>query len=218
MGPRAGRPRANDNPLRPAEPSKPCSRSTTSRPTRARTSVDTPSRRCTWSPTLTASMLPPGTATPVRSCGVVLPSSVLNDRSTRASSGNGLNTESVSDASLLVAPSAKYQGGDGAVAHGATLSPAGPRTTCSTTTCPPSSSTVAEANGAAVTSPSRTRARVEGSTPTGTERAWPWDGKTVTWPVSRRRPKLATTSVPSAGPPLACAVAPVQYQAVEVAE
>ena len=76
----------------------------------------------------------PGTTTPWKSDGTAEPWSVTKDRSTMASSGNGLNRASSNVASLAVEPSAKYHRSEDADAHADRLAPAGPATLCSTTT------------------------------------------------------------------------------------
>src|SRR5947209_16292145 len=155
----------------------------------------------------------PFTRRPVRACGVTTPSSVLNWTSITASSGNGFMARRVSVASLVVAPSAKYQLADADDAHWVTLSPRVPVTATSATASPPFSSTTADANVAVTTSASRTLARLAGPTSMGAVRLSPLSGKTVTVPLSPRAPALATTIDPSAaGFP---ARAPGQYQADE---
>ena len=141
-----------DAPLRPTLPSKTCWRVTTSRPVRAVMWAATASRRWTNSPTLTAAMPRPCTASPVSAWGVTWPSSVVKAKSTTASSGKGLRTRRVSVASRVVTPSAKYQVGDADEAQGVMLAPNGPAVDSSTTASPPSSSTTAERWAAWITS------------------------------------------------------------------
>src|SRR4051794_40217638 len=166
--------------------------------------------RRTWEPTSTTIIPRAGTTSPWKSWGTVAPSSVVKDRSTMASPGNGLNSSMCSVSSRSVEPDAKYQRSDAAVAQGVASSPLGPLTTCSTTPTPPWKSTKAAASDAWTRSASRTLVRDRGTTLTCLLAGCPVLGTTVTVASNGTSPGLATTMEPSAGPPLA--PAPGQYQ------
>src|SRR4051812_31829347 len=150
------------------------------RPARAVTVVATSTRRRTCSPMLTTLRPRPGTITPWNSLGWLGPWSVAKDKSTTASSGNGLNRLIDKLASLSVEPVAKYQVDDADVAQGAASHPFAPLTTSSTTPPPPFRSTSAAATLVDTTSPIRTEVTERGATEEGAVLASPSVGTTVT--------------------------------------
>src|SRR5687768_17924986 len=160
---------------------------------------------------------PAGTTTPWKSAGTARPSSVENDRSAMASSGNGLYRASSRVASLAVAPSAKYHRVDADDAHGELAVPAGPVIVCSTTALPLPRSTKAAACSAGVTSARRTVVLPDAFTSIGTVVGSPCSGTTVTVPFTGASSGLATTTAAAYG--LSPRPAPpAQYQVDDSAE
>ena len=190
----------------PDEPSKRWSRSTTSRPDRATTDVETLAWRDTTVPTSTTTTRRPGTMKPVKAGGARGPSGVVKVMSTTASPGKGLNSTSSSVASRVVAPAARYQVGDDDDAHGDAPRSLPPPIACSTITSPRPASTTAAAYGASRSSTSRVATRLRGATSnsrvTGsavTASPWAAPGMAVRRICTGWSPGLATVTLWSIG-------------------
>ena len=101
---------------------------------------------------------------------------------------------------MSVAPAAKYQLDEPAVAQGADARPNGLFTSCSTATAPALTSTMAPIQGAPLGTSSSTTRRLSGPMVAGTRMGDPPVGTRVTTAVAVAGPALAIMTAPGAVP------------------